>query len=290
MRTKNVKDAGASLLPLLFLLASAAAHAGVVYEVETTYHSGSGGSETETTQMSVKQPNLKMGVEGAGSSDPDAGEAIFRGDRREMVVVDHGEKTYMVIDSAAAERMGGQVQEAMQGLEKQLGQLDPKQREMVEQMMKKGIGGMAIPGAAEPPPKPTKEYRNTGETATQAGYPCVKYEVLEDGQMIQELWVTDWDNVKGATEGRKVFEDMASFYAEIMAAFKQSSGMATGFLGGENALESFGKLNGFPVVTRDFRGSELQSETVLQSVTERDLDPDAFEPPKGYRLRTMGPQ
>jgi len=288
MRTKNVKDAGVSL-PLLFLLASAAAHAGVVYEVETTYHSGSGGSESETTQMSVNQPNLKMGVEGAGSSDPDAGEAIFRGDRREMVVVDHGDKTYMVIDSAAAERMGGQVQEAMQGLEEQLSHLDPKQREMVEQMMKKGIGGMALPGA-EPPPKPTKEYRNTGERATKAGYPCVKYEVLEDGQMIQELWVTGWDNVKGATESRKVFEDMASFYAEIMAAFKQSSGMATGFLGGENALESFAKLEGFPVVTRDFYGSELQNETVLQSVTERDLDPDAFEPPKGYRLRTMGPQ
>ena len=57
-----------------------------------------------------------------------------------------------------------------------------------------------------------------------------------------------------------------------------------------NPIRSFEKVDGYPVVTRDFEGGELESETVLRSVTERDLDPDAFEPPKGYRLRTMGPQ
>ena len=57
-----------------------------------------------------------------------------------------------------------------------------------------------------------------------------------------------------------------------------------------NTIDIFSQIDGFPVVTRDFEGGELESETVLESVTERDLDPDAFEPPKGYRLRTMGPQ
>ena len=56
------------------------------------------------------------------------------------------------------------------------------------------------------------------------------------------------------------------------------------------SIADFTRLDGFPVVTRSFEGGELDSETVLESVTERDLDPDAFEPPKGYRLRTMGPQ
>ena len=289
MTTKNVKDAGASLLPLVFLLLSPAAHAAVVYQVQTSYPSDSEGKPSETTEMSVNKPNLKIGIAGASAGDADSGDAIFRGDRREMVIVDHEDRTYMLIDSAAAERMGGQVKGAVQGLQAELDKLDPQQRAMVEQMMKKGIGGMALPGS-EPPAKPTKEYRNTGERADKAGYPCVKYEVVEDGVVVQELWVTEWDNVKGAAEGRAVFEDMASFYAEIMDAFGESSGMGGSFMGGENALESFAKLDGFPVVTRDFYAGELESETVLQSVTERDLDPDAFEPPKGYRLRTMGPQ
>ncbi len=50
------------------------------------------------------------------------------------------------------------------------------------------------------------------------------------------------------------------------------------------------EIDGFPVVTRNFAGGELESESTLRSAEERDLDPDAFEPPKGYRLRSMGPQ
>lgn len=290
MRAKDVKHAGAALLPLLFLLTTVSAHAGVVFEVETTYHSG-GGSESESSQMSVNKPNLKIGIApSAGSTNSDAGEAIFRGDRREMVIVDHGDKSYMVADKATAERVGGQVQQAMHGLEEELSKLDPQRRAMVEKMMKNGIGGMGIPGAAAPPPKPTKDFRNTGERATKAGYPCVKYEVLEDGRKIRELWVTDWDNVEGASESRGVFEDMASFYSELMGSFSQSSGIGAGFMSGDSFLEGFANHEGFPVVTREFDDGQLDSETVLHSVVERDLDPDAFEPPKGYRLRTMGPQ
>ena len=49
------------------------------------------------------------------------------------------------------------------------------------------------------------------------------------------------------------------------------------------------EIGGFPVAGRSFEGGEDDEDWNLKSVTERDLDPDAFEPPKGYRLRTMGP-
>ena len=100
----------------------------------------------------------------------------------------------------------------------------------------------------------------------------------------------DWSNVKGGAEVAGTFREMGSVWGEIMDSFQDMAG-GSGFLGSDDHFaNTFNKINGFPVVTRDFEDGELDSETVLESVTERDLDPDAFEPPKGYRLRTMGPQ
>ncbi len=285
------------ILLVLLALAGSPLLAGVVFQVETTYHSGSPGRGPEGSTMSVEGKNLKMEIlpGQGGSAGGVKDEAIFRGDRRQMVAVDHRDQTYMVIDGEAVKNLGGQVQgqmqQAMKELEKQLEGLDPKQREMMEKMLKGKMGQMG--GAAGAPPQaPASEFRNTGERATRQGYPCVRYDVLRGGEKFQELWVTDWSNVKGGEEVAGAFREMASFYGELMDSFKDMMGPGAGnfFPADRNPVEAFTQIDGFPVVTRDFEGGELESETVLESVTERDLDPDAFEPPKGYRLRTMGPQ
>jgi len=283
----------AAVLCVMASLMHSPALAGVVFEVETTYHSGSPG--VETSEMSVEKPNLKMEIasrrDGADSVQKDV--AIFRGDRREMVVVNHEEQYYMVMDSATVERIGGQISgqmdQAMKELNKHLEGLDPKQREIMDQMLK---GKMPTTTPAPAVKRVKSEFRNTGERASKKGYPCVKYEVLRGGEKVQELWVTDWSNVKGSQETAETFKEMADFFEEMMdAAAEMSGGFGGGFMAGDDpTIDIFSEINGFPVITRDFEGGELESETVLESVTERDLDPDAFEPPKGYRLRTMGPQ
>lgn len=275
-------------------LAVAPTVAGVVFQVETTYHSDSPG--VESSEMSVEKPNLKMEIsprrgESDGGDQKDV--AIWNGDRRQMVVVDHRDKSYIVIDGEAAERLGGQMQgqmqQAMKELEKRMEGLDPKQREMMEKMLK---GKMGAPGAAQGAPKaPQSEFRKSGERATKNGYPCVRYDVLRGGEKVQELWVTDWSNVKGGADVVDTFKEMADFWQELLDSFSDMMGGAGGFMTTDrSSIDIFSQIDGFPVVTRDFEGGELESETVLESVTERDLDPDAFEPPKGYRLRTMGPQ
>lgn len=286
-------------IPSLMLKALLCAHliaftgtplfAGVVFEVETTYHSGSASGRTESSEMSVEKPNIKMEIQAGNSWAGGAKDvAIFNGERRQMIVVNHQEKSYMVVDGQFAAQMGGeiqsQMQQAMKELEKQMEGLDPKQREMMEKMLKGKLEGVG--GAAPGPTRTPTEYRRTSERATKQGYPCVRYDVLRDGEKVREMWVTDWNNVKGASDVVDVFQDMAAFYEELLGSFSQ---MAGGF-GDGNIMDSFTKIDGFPVVTREFEGGELESETVLESVSERDLDPDAFEPPKGYRLRTMGPQ
>ena len=57
---------------------------------------------------------------------------------------------------------------------------------------------------------------------------------------------------------------------------------------GFNFFEAMDRIGGFPVRGKIFEDGELDEEFSLESVTERDIDPDAFIPPPGYRLRTMG--
>lgn len=113
------------LATLSVLLTASSLTAGVVFEVETTDHSGSG-ARTESSQMSVEKPNIKIEILPGGEPDEAKDEIVFRGDRRQMVVVDHGDKSYMVIDNQAVQQIGGQIEQAQKELEKHLAQLDPK--------------------------------------------------------------------------------------------------------------------------------------------------------------------
>ncbi|NNE59152.1 MAG: hypothetical protein HKN36_13685 [Hellea sp.] len=277
------------------ILAAMSADAGVVFEVETTYHSGSTG--VDVSEMSVEKPNLKMEIaSGSRASKGQQDTAIFRGDRREMVVINHEEQYYMVMDAETMNQVMGdaavQIDQAMKEVNKHLEGLDPAQRAMVEELMKgngQGLGGMGISQTHTSPKRVKSDYRNTGETAVKNGYPCVKYEVLRGGQIVRELWVTDWDNVKGSGDIRDTFKEMADFWEEMMESTSQLPG--GGFMSGDrNDIDIFTHISGFPIVTRDFQDGELESETVLKSVSERTLDPDDFEPPSGYKRRTMMPQ
>lgn len=266
----------------LAALATAPLTAGVVYEVETTRHSGSRGAETST--ISVQGPNLKMEIQSGRKGDE--GEVIFRGDRKQMVVVDHDSKSYMVMDEAALQAIGGQMQQAMKEMEKALEGLDPEQRKMAEQMMKGRMGG-AAPGA---PARPRIEFRRTSERATHAGYPTVRYDMLRDGEKVEEMWVTDWSNLEGSGEVKEAFEGMAAFYRDLMDSLQQMAGPMGAMFGDDNPMERFSEIDGFPVLSRSFEGGKLESETVLKSADRRTLDPSEFEPPAGYKRQSMGPR
>ncbi len=259
-------------------LALAPALAGVVYEIEVKDHEQSP-PKTESIEAAVEGRHLKMGIASQGKGAQ--GEMIFRGDRREMVVVDHENESYTVIDEAAMAAIAGQVSSAMSQMQEALKNVPADKREMIEKMMKEKMPQQA-------PQRPTSELKRTGDKGTQAGYPCVKYEVLRDGRKVRELWVTDWSNIEGGKEVVGAFEDMADFFRELMDSipdFGQGGDM------GDPAFEHMREIGGFPVITREFGDDgQLEDESTLRSATRRDLDPDAFEPPSGYKRRSMGPQ
>ena len=262
------------------LLFSTAVNPGVVYEIEVTDHEQSP-PRSESIEAVVEGRNLKMGI--ASGDRGKQGEMIFHGDRREMVIVDHENQNYMVIDKALIERIAGQIGTAMSQLPKALENVPEERREMLELMMRERM-------PAAPPERPATTVRNTGDHENRNGYDVVRYEVLRDGRKIRDLWVTPWGNIEGGDEASEAFKELVAFFREIMAAIGDASGVPGSLDAiGDNFVAQIGDLDGFPVFTRDYdpKDGSVEGETNLRSARRRTLDPDAFEPPSGYERQSM---
>ena len=231
--------------------------------------------------MTVDGRNLKMDIVSPGRSG--TGSIVFHGERREMLVVDHDSKSYQVIDQEAIKAIAGQVNQAMSTVEEALKNVPEDQRAMVEKMMKER---MPTPPAAA---APKDEVRKTAQRGEKNGYPCVKYEVLRGDRVVRELWVTDWDNIDGGEEAIEAFQGMAEFFQEMLDAFASSAGGMAGLgdLSG-SIMAQMKAIDGFPVVTKEFGADgSLDGESSLRSAKRRSLDPAEFEPPSGYKRRSM---
>ncbi len=253
--------------------------AGVVFEIETKDHDSSP-PRTESVAMLVDGRNLKSepGTSGKRSEMT----MIYRGDRREMVVVDHGKKNYFVMDQEMMKKMADQMSQAMKQVQEALKNVPEGQRAMVEKMMKQRMPAM------QPAQRPASVVRKTADRAELHGYPCVKYEVLREGRKIKDLWVTDWANVEGGSDVMGVFRDMATFFSEMMESFSSGAGPGLSQTAGDSVFQHMNELDGFPVVTKDYGDDgSLESESALHSAKQRTVDPAEFEPPAGYKRQKM---
>ena len=64
---------------------------------------------------------------------------IFRGDQQHMIVLDHSQKTYFIIDENYMLQVGKKLNEALAQMEAYLDQLPEKQKEMARRMMTEQI-------------------------------------------------------------------------------------------------------------------------------------------------------
>ena len=93
------------------------ADAGALMTMKTQTADG----EAVTSTITVDSDRVRM-------DDGKGGAAIYRGDRKEMLIVNPGDKSYVVFDKAAADELVAQVSPALQEMREQLAQLPPEQR------------------------------------------------------------------------------------------------------------------------------------------------------------------
>jgi len=263
-----------ALILVTALMLGSSAFAGVVYEVEVTDHTEDPAT-VSASRVSVEGDLVKMDVTSGGTDI--AGEMIFRGDRKEMVVVNNEDKTYFVLDEEQMKALAAQISQAMSAMEQALAAVPEGQRAKMEQMMKS-----RMPMQMEP--REPAELKKTGDSDTVGGYPCVRYEVWRGGIRERELWVTQWKNIEGGTDAVQAFEDMSAFFKEMLDSLPQMGDRSFA----DSAFEHLKEMGGMPVVTREFADDgTLESEARLTSASSRSLDPADFEPPKDYKRKDM---
>jgi len=262
---------------LLSLVAAAPSFADSVLELQTTEF-GQGQPIVGTVQISSAGKDARIEIISVTSGE--AGGMIFHGEQNEMVILDHAQGTYMVIDQVRMNAMASQIDEAMSQMQEALAAMPPEQRAMAEQMMQQ-----RFPTA--PPEQSTETINDLGSHGEVAGIACRNYEVIRDGLKVRELCVSDWDDIHGGQEAADALKGVANFFESMRQAFAGAGGMDVF----DRQQELFGhmdELDGYPVLFRDFSASgALERQTILTAAREKEVAPGFFQPPAGYTFQEL---
>lgn len=273
-----------SLFLMLTLFGSMAPDQGVVFELETVDHKSSP-PYVETIEIKVHGSKIIIPTFAKDRSDTN-GAMVFHGDlgeKNKIVLIDHDEKSYMVMDKETMKAMGEKMNEAMRQAEEAMKNMSKEQQAMIKKARERA--GMTPPPDAMGK-KQKMEIKKTGEHGTKQGFACVKYEAFKNGQKVREIWTTDWANIDGGDEAADAFGRMAAFFEEMMNSLPNFPG--ADMAGGENFIDELNFDDGFPVEWRDYdEGGDLEDESTLKSARRQRLDPAAFEPPVGYKRLSM---
>lgn len=264
--------------------------AGVVYETETTDprdpKAAAVRSQTliEGTNVKIQSPTAK------GLS-----EIVYRGDRREMIIIDHDKKSYATVDPQRVADMmaglSGQKEEsgetgedsgmadAMKMLEEQMAGLSEEDRKLLQSAVK----GSVTEKAAR---RPATTIKASGESAMQADWSCKIYDVQRGEEMVRQLCVTSWERMEGGMEAKAALRSFADFHKALMAEVEK--GPFADMVRVEGGVEDLFRIGGFPVKSVSFAKGKATSETVLTSASSATLPASTFEVPAGYSAMTLG--
>jgi hypothetical protein len=239
---------------LILCMAASAFAQGMYWQTKTE------GTVSEKTSDYFAVPKkFKMAEVG----DEDA--IIVRLDKQVMWTINAKKKTYQEMTFDDLEKMmnkaGNKMDAAMEKMQKELADMPPEQRKMVEGMMKDKMPGM---GARAD--KPIDVHRK-GDKRTISGYGCTKYVMTRGDEEFTTLWVTK--DVKGFDALMADWKEFSRRMAAMAQRFAKGSG------------EAYKKIDGFPIETV----TKIMNNTVTTTVTKiesRSIAASEFELPAGY--------
>lgn len=226
-------------------------------------------------QVFMSADNLKM------LNPAETTTIVYKAKDEAIYMVDDARKEYVVMNEEMMKQMGDQMEgmskqmeEMAKQMQEALAQVPEEQREMAEKMMKDKMPAAAMAST----PESTIEVVKTGEKENIAGKPCERYDITKNGTKTTEIWVTPWNRADMGEKDFAIFKEMAAFMKEMMSASPfMAQGAENEFFAGVD------EIDGFPVMTREFRDGKATEETVLKSVEKKKLDTAVFALPEGYK-------
>ncbi len=222
------------------------------------------GGTTRTHQIQIEKDRMRAETTGAGGEKQ---AMVFDGAKQVMWIINYDRKTYSEMTKADADRLGGQMTDAMAKMQQQMQNLPPEQRAKIEAMMA-GRGGMrgAGPGAGA-----KTEYKKTG-TDTVGKWTCDKYEGSQNGQKTSELCTVDPQALGFTAADFDVSRQLQAFFAKLVPngaedLFRIGTGQDQGF-------------TGVPVRRVSFGPTPTTSE--ITAVTRQSFSEATFAVPEGF--------
>ncbi len=276
-------------LSLAFLVAglgspllAGATPGGVVMEIEMRAMRANPPS-VKTSKMLVASGSFRMEIQEADGPKV----VIFRGDRKQLLVIKPANQEYMVVDQKMLSAVADKVGTAMSEVEKQLAELPPEQRAQLRQLMgSQGLPGAGAGAAAAPPAVPTSKLERSSEKKNIAGHDCVRYDVLQGSEKTQEIWVAE--GLASSHEVLQTMKALADFNEQLTAPLKGMGSLAASggiFSSRGNPFAEWGQLSGMPLWVRSFERGTLTHEMEIKTLREQAVEAAEFEPPAGFKQR-----
>lgn len=264
---------------LFALFVAVNSYADVVFEIDQKEM-----SPESMNQINGKVKNNSMRMDFMDNGTEMEGSMIYRGDKKEVIIINHDDKSYMIMDEATMNSLASQMEQAMSQMEQAMKDMPPEQREQVKQMMKSKMPGMGAGEYVEPVLKKA----GSGEVN---GIKCTKYDVYKGDEKVRQHCVASWSSIEGGEEMMTVMLQMADFMDQMTKSFAKKGGMMGSQVQFErNLFNQLRKLNGFPVETIEYEGDTVEAESTFKSSKESSVPAADMEPPAGYTLQNMGPQ
>ncbi len=228
----------------------------------------------------VKDNNLRMDFYENGTEFE--GSMIYRGDKKEIMIINHADKTYMIMDEAMMNSIASQMAQAMSQMEQAMKDMPADQREQIKEMMKTKMPGMGGGDYVEP------VLKKVGSGKVN-GIACMKYDVYRGDEKIRQHCVANWNSVEGGEEMMSVMLRMADFMDQMTKAFA-TSGSAVGsqVQFERNVFDQLRKLNGLPIETIEYEDGSVEAESTFKSSKKANVEAADMEPAPGYTLQSTG--
>jgi len=169
-------------------------------------------------------------------------------------------------------------------LEEMLAQMPKSQRPAMRKILEQQLGVKSKP-TKKPTTNAGLEVTETGEVRFENAVEQHLIVISVGGEPVSEVWVTDPANIDGGQIMVDAMAELSDLFDELVgdamiAGKNKDAGMDT-----FEFARQLARLNKFPIMTTDLE----DDETILleNASRDRELDPDAFEPPAGYKRRSM---
>lgn len=270
----NEGDNVKSFLTAMILTACLAPTAFADLEIVTSTTNLKSKPETTTGTMMMGKDRFSGGS--LGNAKGDEGRVIFRGDLDTMYFINDKKKEYSVFDREMMEKLAATMSEAKAKMDEALANVPEAQRAMVEKLMKKNPAMQAAP---------ERSVTKTGETMKVGAFDCTRYDVMEDGVKVEEVWAAPWKSAGFRKDDFAAFEQLGKFMEELMASTKDMTSMFG--MSQAQISRDFQAYEGIPILTRSFKDGKAIRETKVESIAHKDAPAGTYDVDESYKRKDI---